>query len=208
MGFLSPTLIPTPPSEEEAFSSAYSLKSLPGIVLETSIHCGQNLMGLENGESPFCWIEPQGGERDWKLASYWCFYNSHQNWATYSVKLLVLALSCTQKVVGRSDFSARKTRKIGTFLLKKKWFWKHPRSGWMGLWTSWCSGRCCSLQGVGLDDLKVLSHSNHFMIPWFLWFYNEWSRFSDFTWEQENGYSRNEFISAGFPVRAAWQFWV
>jgi len=26
--------------------------------------------------------------------------------------------------------------------------WKCPRPGWMGLWTTWCSGRCsCSWQG-------------------------------------------------------------
>lgn len=49
MRLLSPTHCPyrTAPwlyvSEEKTFSSGYSLKSLPGIVLETTFHCGQNL---------------------------------------------------------------------------------------------------------------------------------------------------------------------
>ena len=48
--------------------------------------------------------------------------------------------------------------------------WKHSRSGWTGLWTTWPRWRCpCSLQGHWTRrPLKVPSNSNYCMILWFI----------------------------------------
>jgi len=46
--------------------------------------------------------------------------------------------------------------------------WKHSRSGWMGLWSTWSSWRCpCSWQGGGARwSLKVPSCTNYALILW------------------------------------------
>ena len=46
--------------------------------------------------------------------------------------------------------------------------WKHSRSGWMGLWATWCSWRCpCSWQGDWMRwPLKVPANPNYSTILW------------------------------------------
>lgn len=136
MRLLSPTHCPyrTAPwpyvSEEKTFSSGYSLKSLPGIVLETTFHCGQNLHTFGKMMNFLFFLKNKMSTQTptrWKGSKIRIFIADLQLlskplWVTYSLILSNYDTFLQHEMLWPEVIYLWEKKKNGSWLLKMRWW--------------------------------------------------------------------------------------